>query len=120
MTRESTFENHQRLNGEYLKDAAETLAKEDYLQASEKFWAASAEIMKAVAAEQKKQLRSHTDFWDFIMELDSEHKELGLFRDFAAVNQLHSNYYEEELSPEAVRRLGDVAKDFIKKMEWFL
>ncbi|MBI2648832.1 MAG: hypothetical protein HYW93_04165 [Thaumarchaeota archaeon] len=41
---------YERLNGKYLKEAQQLLDSGDYAQASEKFWGATAEVIKAVAA----------------------------------------------------------------------
>jgi len=39
-----------KLNDKYLMDAYALIAKEDFVQASEKLWGAAAEIVKAIAA----------------------------------------------------------------------
>jgi hypothetical protein len=41
---------YERLNGKYLKEGQQLMGKGDYAQASEKFWGAAAEIIKAVGA----------------------------------------------------------------------
>ncbi len=39
-----------KLNDKYLMDAYARIAKQDFVQASEKLWGAAAEIVKAIAA----------------------------------------------------------------------
>ena len=48
-----------QLNGKYLQDAKKLLKEQDYPQASEKLWGATAQIIKAVALKRGKHLRSH-------------------------------------------------------------
>jgi len=47
------------LNDKYLKEAGALMEEGDYVQASEKFWGAAAEIVKAVAAGRDVEIRSH-------------------------------------------------------------
>jgi len=47
------------LNSKYLKDAEKLLKEGGYLQASEKFWGAAAEITKALASKMKKPILTH-------------------------------------------------------------
>lgn len=42
----SDTETNLRLNGKFMREAEELLAKGDYVQASEKLWGAAAEISK--------------------------------------------------------------------------
>ena len=51
-------EFHRDLAERFLREAEELLAKGDHLQASEKAWGAAAQMVKAVAAEKGKELKS--------------------------------------------------------------
>jgi len=71
------------LNRKYLKEAEEFLAKGNSVQASEKLWDASAEILKALASQKGLELKTHADLWNFTTKLSSElndHEILRLFR----------------------------------------
>jgi uncharacterized protein (UPF0332 family) len=114
------IQKYRRLNGKYLKDAEVLLKKGDYSQASEKFWGACAEIVKAAAARKNIHLKTHGDLWDYVLKLHEENPTLNLATDFGAVNHLHSNFYEEDLSATVVSALAQTSRDFIKKMEKFL
>jgi len=120
MASKAKMEHYRRLNGKYLRDAEALLKKGDYQQASEKFWGACAEIVKAAAAKKEKRLKTHEELWDFVAELDNRHPSLDLGRDFGAANHLHANFYEEDLSPAAVLILVEAARDFVRKMERFV
>jgi len=53
------MDNYVDLNSKYLREADVLVEQGDWVQASEKFWGASAEIVKVVAAKRGIELRSH-------------------------------------------------------------
>jgi hypothetical protein len=120
MASKAKLEHYRRLNGKFLRDAEELLAAGDVVQASEKFWGAAAEIVKAYAAKKGLKTRTHGDLWDIVIALDKAHPELGLHEEFLTAGYLHSNFYEDELRPESVSAAGAVVKRFIRKMEGLL
>jgi hypothetical protein len=108
--------HYRRLNGKFLRDAQELLRSGDVVQASEKFWGAAAEIVKAYAASRGLRTRTHGALWQVVIDLDQKHPSLSLLRDFNQAGYLHSNFYEDELRPEAVRVAGDVVREFVAKI----
>jgi len=58
-----------RLCEKFLSEAEEFLARGDYVQASEEGWGAAAQIVKALAAKEGRELRSHKDLWSYVNEL---------------------------------------------------
>jgi hypothetical protein len=52
-------ELHLKLAEKFLREAEEFIAKGDYVQASEKGWDVAAQMVKAVAAKENLELRSH-------------------------------------------------------------
>ena len=56
-----------RLNDKYLQEAEALLDKGDYVQASEKFWGAAAEVVKAVAVKRGIELKSHGELMDLYL-----------------------------------------------------
>jgi uncharacterized protein (UPF0332 family) len=113
---EERISRYRKLNGKYLKDADRLLKKGDYSRACEKYWGAVAEITKAYALRRGRNLKTHSDLWDFVIELHKKFPALGLHHDFADANHLHSNFYEDELRPETIELLSRSAKTFIKKI----
>ena len=105
------------LNHKYLKEAENLIGKEDWVQASEKFWGAAAEIVKAVAAERNTELRSHGELYRFVAKLKGELNDPELMRLFAAAGALHQNFYESWLPPEMVVDYGEAVKQLVKKLE---
>lgn len=113
---ESRQAEYLRLNGKYLKEARALLSKGDYAQASEKFWGAAAEIIKAVAATRGRALGTHRSVGEFLDILDVEHPEWNLQDAFAHANSLHMNFYEDHLTPRAVKRGAEAVEDLVAKL----
>ena len=109
-----------QLNGKYLSEANQLLAKKDLVQASEKLWGACAEIVKAVAAKRGVKLGTHVSLWQFVSRLNKEHPEWGLLDQFSYAGNLHTNFYEGWLTEDYVRRGLEVAESFVAQMKKLL
>ena len=109
--------NYLDLNSKYLKEAEGLMKKRDYAQASEKFWGAAAEIVKAVAAKRDMELRSHGELHGFVTRLRNELNDPELTRLFAAASTLRQNFYENWLTPEMVEDYADAVREFVKKLK---
>jgi hypothetical protein len=120
MASSSKVEHYRRLNGKYLHEAEELLAKKDYPQASEKFWGAAAEIIKAVAAKKGITLGTHRSLAEYVEKLQEEHPKLDLARAFDAAEGLHINFYEDHLPEATVKRRAEAVREFVKRMEQLL
>ncbi len=120
LAQKAKLRHYKRLNNKFLKDAEELLEKGDIVQASEKFWGAAAEIVKAYAADKGIRTRTHNDLWQVVIDLDKRHPSLALLRDFNQAGYLHSNFYEDELRSEAVRAAGKGVREFVGKIERLL
>jgi uncharacterized protein (UPF0332 family) len=107
---------HVDLNGKYLKDAKTLLNKKDYVQASEKLWGASAQIVKAIALKRGKRLRSHEAINKYIVELSKELGDKSIMGHFSIANSLHQNFYENWLAPETVVYNAKIVEKLIKKL----
>jgi len=110
-------EHYLGLMNKYIKDAKELIAKGDYVQASEKLWGASAEMVKVVAAKRGIKLKTHRDIWDFVTKLHTESKDPELSKLFLQANYLHQNFYENILPAEAVLAGAEAVEQFIAKLE---
>ena len=106
-------EKYRKLNHKYLKDAEDLISREDYVQASEKFWGAFAEMIKRIASERGLLTRSHLGIGELVEALQKEFKNFNLTEAYFAANSLHSNFYEEELTPEQVKKAARIVKDAI-------
>ena len=112
--------NYFDLNRRYLQEGESLLAKGDSAQASEKLWGASAEILKALAAQRGLELRTHAELWSFATKLSSELGDPEILKLFATANYLHQNFYENAMTLEAVRASAEAVKQFIEKVEKLL
>lgn len=113
----SLAQHYLNLNRKYLKEAEDFLAKGDPVQASEKLWGATAEMVKAVAAKRGIELRSHRDLWEFIDKLADEFNDSDIVKFFSIANTLHQNFYEAWMPLSAVKRDAEAVKQLNEKLE---
>ncbi|MBW8050705.1 MAG: hypothetical protein FVQ77_10290 [Cytophagales bacterium] len=105
------------LNGKYLHDAKTLLDKQDYVQASEKLWGATSQIIKAVAFKRGKNLRSHAAINQYIVKLSEELNDKPILNHFSIANSLHQNFYENWLAPETVIENAKSIEKLVKKLK---
>jgi len=113
-------EHHLKLSEECLAEAEELLKRGDYVRASEKGWGAAAEIVKALATREGRELRSHGELHKEIARLttatgDDEVRHLWL-----SATALHQNFYENWLPPEIVEKSIEDVKKLIEKFKKLL
>jgi hypothetical protein len=68
-------EVHLKLLEKYMNEAEDFLKKGDYVQASERAWGAAAQAVKALAAKDGREIRSHRELQEYassIIEKDAE------------------------------------------------
>ena len=100
----------------YLAQASEELARGDSLQASEKGWGATAQIIKAVAEERGWDHSRHAQLIGIVRRIVEETGDADLWVAFGMSRNLHENFYEGELGPSDVNtHLGHIA-GFVEKM----
>jgi uncharacterized protein (UPF0332 family) len=112
-------EFHLRLSEKFLHEAEEFLRKGDYLQASEKGWGAAAQIVKALAVKEGRELRSHKDLWSYVNELAKKLQDIEIRHLWGRANNLHQNFYEDWMPPEDVEAAIEDVKKFIEKLKKF-
>jgi len=96
------------------------MKKRDYVQASEKFWGAAAEIIKAVAAKRGENIGTHKGVGRFVLNLHNERPEWQLLDSYAAAETLHVNFYEDNVPEELVKIRAEKVKDLIDKLRGLL
>jgi hypothetical protein len=110
-------ERYMALNGKYLADADRLLAEGDFVQASEKYWGAAAQIVKAIAERRGWRHSSHRDLRSAVSQLYRETGEEVLLSLFSDAEALHRNFYENELDGDVVRVYATHIHDFIERLE---
>ena len=106
--------NYVGLNNKYLREADTLVRQGNYVQASEKFWGAAAEIVTAVAAKRGIDLRSHSELYRFATKLSQELNNRELIRLFGLASALHQNFYENRLPAEMVIDYGEAVKELVE------
>lgn len=110
-------EHYLKLNHKYLSEGESLLRGGDFVQASEKFWGAAAEMIKAIAASRGEELRTHADLWSFVTKLRDEVKKPELTTLFGLAGTLHQNFYEASMTSEAVKDHAEAIKRFIDELK---
>jgi uncharacterized protein (UPF0332 family) len=108
---------HLKLSEKFLKEAEEFLIKGDYVQASEKSWGAAAQMIKALATKEGKELKSHSSLWIYMNDLVKRTQDSELRRLWWTVNLLHQNFYENFMTSEDVILAVEDVKKFIEKLK---
>ena len=78
------------------------LEREEFEKASELLWGSMALAVKSVAAFREIRLQSHAAIWDYARQLTQELGDQELFDAFRDAHRLHTNFYESDLTREAV------------------
>ena len=110
-------EKYRSTGYELLLKAEEALEEGDLLQASEKFWGASAQMAKALAERRGWEHSSHASLFDVIGRLASETGDDELRDLFLEAGQLHTNFYENWLRADMVKRVGERVRELVQRLE---
>ena len=113
-------ELHLKLCEKYMREAEDLLARRDYVQASEKAWGAASQIVKAVAAKEGKELKSHASLWEFLDYLADRLGDLELRHLWRTANALHQNFYENWMPPREVELSIRDVKSLLEKLKSLL
>ena len=106
-------EKYRSTGYELLLKAEEALEGGDLLQASEKFWGASAQMAEQRGWDHS----SHTALFRVIDQLALELGEPELRKLFLEAGQLHTNFYENWLPVEMVRSGGESVREVLERLE---
>jgi len=105
-----------QLSQKTLQDAEVLLARGDYHQASEKFWGATAVIVKAIADQRGWPHGSHRELNRALSRLAQEVGRRELIRSFGLANALHTNFYEDWLTSEQVTELAASVRELLEEL----
>jgi len=113
---EAKAELHLKLCEKYMREAEDFLSKRDYIQASEKSWGAASQMVKALAAREGKELRSHAMLWEYMDKLAERLEDVELRHLWRTANNLHQNFYENWMPPREVELSVKDVKSFLQKL----
>lgn len=105
-----------QLSQKDLQEAEALLAQGDYHQASEKFWGAASVMMKAIAEQRGWPHGAHRDLNRAISRLSQETGRRELIRLFRLAGDLHTNFYEDWLTPDQVTELATSVKELLGEL----
>ncbi|MEW6482682.1 MAG: PaREP1 family protein [bacterium] len=104
----------------YITQAEKEFKKGELCQASEKYWGASAQILKAWAEYKGIQHNGHIWLFKAADELAEEIKEPAIRKQFSLASALHMNFYEGWLTEREVRDDAFEVKLFCDKIKQIL
>ena len=111
------FDAYRRTSRELLSKGEEALEEDDLLQASEKFWGASAQMVKGLATRRGWEHSTHRSLYQVVDRLASETQDSELRQLFLVAGQLHTNFYEQWLPSDMVRIGGERVRVLVERLE---
>lgn len=110
------IKKYTELSEKYLHDAEILLKKGDPSQASEKLWGATVTIVKAIAAQRKKTLKTHEGIKFFLAQIARELNDESGNNVSLVAEGLHQNFYENAEHPDSVKKGAKTIKQFVTRM----
>jgi hypothetical protein len=117
---ETKVEIHLKLSEKYMNEAEEFLRKGDLVQASEKAWGAASQIVKALAAKEGRELRSHRELHKEVTKIARGTKDEEIRSLWQSAGMLHQNFYENWLPSEMVEGNIEDVKKLVEKLRQLL
>ncbi len=87
----------------YFANALRLLDAGEAEKAGELLWGSLSQALKAVAADNGRELRSHDDIRAYALELTRKMEDEGIWYAFVTAQYLHSRFYETGLNIEDVK-----------------
>ena len=106
--------DHVQMSKRFQEHTTIEIGKGNRLQASEKIWAATAQMLKAIAKRRGWTNLSHTDLGYVAEQLGRENnavEEYALY--YLAASHLHSNFYENALGWGTIEGARDATEKFV-------
>ena len=88
----------------------------DMRQASEKFWGAAAQSMKALAERSGRPHGGHAHFYRLIDEVVSQTEDERFDVWFSCANHLHINFYEDRMSESSIRANAESVRQLVDEL----
>ena len=112
----TTAERCQAVSETLLDQADAELEAGDLIQASEKFWGATAQALKALGQERGWDHGSYAHFYAIVRNLVDETGDHDLVELFGAANLLHINFYEHWLEEIEIRTFARQVRKFLGRL----
>ncbi len=115
----ATTEQYRSTSTHLFDQAMIELEAGDLIQASEKFWGSAAQALKSVAERRGWKHNSHAHFYNIMAQIEAETQSASLRRDFGSAAELHTNFYENWLDEDQIRRRVVDVRHFIEQLNHF-
>jgi Archaeal PaREP1/PaREP8 family len=102
---------------QYRSNAEKAIAAGEYRKASELLWVSITQELKALAATRGVVISSHGQFFDFLRQLATELGDRTIYEEFAALNALHRNFYDEIIPPDLFPDYYRRSIEYIERIE---
>ncbi|MCY4474768.1 MAG: PaREP1 family protein [Chloroflexi bacterium] len=89
----------------------------DLRQASEKFWGAAAQSMKALSERRGWRHRSHRHFHQTLDLINDEDDHEDIVRWFGLAESLHINFYEDRASYDTIRIISADVRKLVDRLD---
>ena len=110
-------ERYLELSSKYLSEGWRFLKEGDLQQASDKFWGAAAEAIKALAEVRGWPHHRYRQLMEVLSRLFAETKDEELLKLRAMAEALHSNFYEEYMGREEVEVHAKAVERLVEKLK---
>ncbi len=113
----TTAERYSTAARQLYDQALVELEAGDLRQASEKFWGAAAQAMKALAERSGRPHGSHSHFYRLIKDVVEQTEDDRFDVWFSCANHLHGNFYEDRMLDPSIRVNADRVLRLIDELE---
>jgi hypothetical protein len=117
MKNKSTYVKYREQVDKYTTQGEKEFEEGDLPQASEKFWGAATQILKAYCELKGWPHNGHALLFKDIDKISSDLKDKTLINGFGFASMLHINFYEGWLTKKEVEIYMEQTKEFISKMK---
>lgn len=104
------------LSSKYLNDADECMRKGDHAGHLKSCGGATVTIVKAIAAQRKKTIKTHEGINFFMAEIARELNDENINNVSLIAEGLHQNFYEDVMHPDTIKKGAKTIKQFVTRM----
>ncbi|MEW6481797.1 MAG: PaREP1 family protein [bacterium] len=101
----------------YIKEGEKELKEDNLLQASEKYWGAAAQMVKAWAESLEMRHNGHAWLFEGVSKLSLQTNDPLIKKQFLMAGMLHTNFYEGWLTKDEVETAASEIKAFCDKIK---
>lgn len=114
----ATVEDRVQISQRLIQQARVELESGDRLQATEKVWGALAQMLKAHGQQRGwMNLGSHRTVGRIAQQLSAEYVEIAVLNAYAAADNGHRNFYDNEMSPPEIEDIITVVARVLPELQ---